>query len=87
MLSRLREEHETLLTETIEKERTQFKEEKDRALKAQADRLSHKAKQEVDSLRARFKMMQNAGALDRSPSASESELSLEAQVSWRGLYF
>ena len=79
-VAELQAKHEELMAEAVERERASLLEDKERALKAQADRLAGKAKQELDSLRARFKMMQNSGALDRSPSASESELSLEAQV-------
>jgi hypothetical protein len=75
--------------EALEGERKRLQEERERALNAQAERLAQRSKHELDALRARFKMMQNSGALpsgeyssSRSPSASESELSLvELQVS------
>ena len=61
----------------VELERKKFTEEQNKALQLQAKQLRAKFKCDMDGLRARFKMMQTAGALDRSPSASESELSLE----------
>jgi hypothetical protein len=54
-------------------------EEKEAELKSQADKLNAKAKRELEALRQRFRIMQSAGALERSPSASESELSMEVQ--------
>jgi len=62
----------------VELERKKFAEEQNKALQLQAKQLRAKFKCDMDGLRARFKMMQTAGALDRSPSASESELSLES---------
>ena len=61
----------------VELERKKFTDEQNKALQLQAKQLRAKFKCDMDGLRARFKMMQTAGALDRSPSASESELSLE----------
>ena len=61
----------------VELERQKFTTEQNKALQLQAKQLRAKFKCDMDGLRARFKMMQTAGALDRSPSASESELSLE----------
>jgi hypothetical protein len=57
--------------------RRKLQEEKEAELKSQADKLNAKAKRELDALRQRFRIMQTAGALERSPSASESELSME----------
>lgn len=72
----LKRQHQTKVQETIEGLQRAFSEEKEKCLKQQADKLAVKAKSEVESLRTKFKLMQNAGALDRSPSASESELSM-----------
>ena len=52
-------------------------EEKEAELKSQADKLNAKAKRELEALRQRFRIMQTTVALERSPSASESELSME----------
>merc|ERR1711962_1608738 len=61
-----------------------FKEEKDelektmhRELEDNADKMRKKSKMELESLRSRFRMMQTTATLDKSPSVSESELSLE----------
>ncbi len=59
--------------------RRKLLEEKEAELKSQADKLNAKAKRELEALRQRFRIMQSAGALERSPSASESELSMEVQ--------
>ena len=61
----------------VELERQKFAEERNLALQLQAKQLRAKFKCDMDGLRARFKMMQTTGALDRSPSTSESELSIE----------
>lgn len=61
----------------VDLERQKFTEEQNKALQLQAKQFRSKYKCDMDGLRTRFKMMQTAGALDRSPSASESELSLE----------
>lgn len=62
----------------VEGERAKWHEELKVALQCQEKQLRQKYKFEVDALRARFKMMQTTGALDRSPSTSESELSAES---------
>jgi hypothetical protein len=52
-------------------------------------RLNAKAKRELETLRQRFNLIQKSGALERSPSASESELSMEVSqtcVGGRGMY-
>ena len=50
---------------------------RENCLKTQQQQLTMKAKRDIDALRKRFKMMQTTGALERSPSCSESELSAE----------
>lgn len=52
-------------------------EEKEIELKQQADKLTAKSKRDIETLRQRFSLIQKSGALERSPSQSESELSLE----------
>ena len=58
----------------VEIERVKFNEEMKQNLTEQAKKLRLRHKSEVDGLRQRFKMMQTAGAIERSPSCSESEL-------------
>ena len=60
-----------------------LEEEKKTLLRNQESELQMRAKLEVDTLRSRFKIMQSSGALDRSPSTSESELPIE--VRFKGL--
>jgi len=58
--------------------RKKFEQDRENALKTQHQQLTGKAKRDIDALRKRFKMMQTTGALERSPSCSESELSAES---------
>ncbi len=60
--------------------RQKFEEDKNESLKLQHKQLTKKSKCEIDALRKRFKMMQTTGAFDRSPSCSESELSIEVKI-------
>ncbi|CAB4065027.1 RB1CC1 [Lepeophtheirus salmonis] len=62
----------------ISQEREKWKNEKVKEIQAEVDKTNMMAKKEIDVLRSRFKIMQASGALERSPSASESELSLES---------
>ena len=57
--------------------RKKFEQDRENCLKTQQQQLTMKAKRDLDALRKRFKMMQTTGALERSPSCSESELSAE----------
>ena len=57
--------------------RKKFEQDRENCLKTQHQQLTMKAKRDIDALRKRFKMMQTTGALERSPSCSESELSAE----------
>ena len=57
--------------------RKKFEQDRENCLKTQQQQLNMKAKRDLDALRKRFKMMQTTGALERSPSCSESELSAE----------
>jgi hypothetical protein len=71
----------------VDLERQKFTEEQNKTLQLQAKQLRAKYKCDMDGMRARFKIMQNSGALDRSPSASESELSLEVSEYSFSIYF
>ena len=67
--------------QTVQKATEELKQkceaDREMALKNQHQQMILKSKSELDALRKRFKMMQTAGALERSPSCSESELSIE----------
>ena len=80
-LSQLDSSHQKAVEELVKRAnedlRQKLEEERETALKNQQLQLKMKAKNEIDALRKRFKMMQTTGALDRSPSCSESELSIE----------
>ena len=64
--------------------RKKFEQDRENALKTQQQQLTMKAKRDIDALRKRFKMMQTTGALERSPSCSESELSAEVIILYSG---
>ena len=66
----------------LEEMKRKLNEEKDVELKQQADKLNAKAKRELETLRQRFSLIQKSGALERSPSQSESELSFEVKRLW-----
>jgi hypothetical protein len=70
-------EAEAARAKALGEQRAALEGERTRALTAQAERLERRTKQELEAMRTKFKMMANSGALDsRSPSASESELSM-----------
>ena len=72
---------ETMVQKAADDLKKKYDEDKESALKMQYQELSMKSKREMDALRSRFKMMQTTGALlDRSPSCSESEMSLEVSI-------
>ena len=72
---------ETMVQKAAEDLKNKYDEDKESALKMQYQELTLKSKREMDALRSRFKMMQTTGALlDRSPSCSESEMSLEVSI-------
>jgi hypothetical protein len=72
---------EQMAHKASEELRQKFDEDREAAMKQQHHQLTLKAKRELDALRYRFKMMQTTGAFEqRSPSASESELSLEVLI-------
>ena len=43
------------------------------------EKIRKKSKLEIESLRSRFKMMQATGTMERSPSVSESEFTMEVR--------
>ena len=62
----------------LEVEKQKFENVKQMEVEEVREKVRKKSKMEMESLRSRFKMMQTAGTLEtRSPSLSESELSLE----------
>ena len=64
--------------EQLELEKQKFENVKQMEVEEVREKVRKKSKMEMESLRSRFKMMQTAGTLEtRSPSLSESELSLE----------
>ncbi len=75
-LSEAREEAKAEEAKALEVQKAAMEEERARALKAQADRMERRTRQEVEAMRLKFKMMTNAAIDSRSPSASESELSM-----------
>ena len=70
---------ENMVKKATEDLQKKYQEEKESALKMQEQKLTMKAKREVDGLRKRFKVMQTTGAFERSPSCSESEVSIEVR--------
>ena len=64
---------EQMIQKATEEMKQKFDQDREAALKQQKQDLTIKAKRELDALRTRFKMMQTAGALERSPSCSESD--------------
>jgi len=76
--ARLVAKEEELLKQ-LEVEKQKFENVKQMEVEEVREKVRKKSKMEMESLRSRFKMMQTAGTLEtRSPSLSESELSLES---------
>ena len=71
---------ETMIQRATEELKKKFDEDRESALKQQKQDLTNKAKMQLDGLRTRYKMMQTAGALERSPSCSESDMSIEVCI-------
>ena len=71
---------ESMVQKATEDMRQKFEADREIALRKQYQNLTMASKNELDALRSRFKMMQTAGALERSPSCSESELSIEVKI-------
>jgi len=70
------------LQKQLEVEKQKFENVKQMEVEEVREKVRKKSKMEMESLRSRFKMMQTAGTLEtRSPSLSESELSLEGESS------
>ena len=67
--------------------RKKFEQDRENALKTQQQQLTMKAKRDIEALRKRFKMMQTTGALERSPSCSESSSELSIEVLITNMYF
>lgn len=63
----------------LQEARRLWEEEKAKAMKQREVELTIKAKKELDSLRSRFKVMQSASGMARSPTSSESELPTEVR--------
>merc|ERR1719239_1635697 len=79
--ARLVAKEEELLKQ-LEVEKQKFENVKQMEVEEVREKVRKKSKMEMESLRSRFKMMQTAGTLEtRSPSLSESELSLEGESS------
>ena len=72
---------EAELQKQLEVEKQKFENVKQMEVEEVREKVRKKSKMEMESLRSRFKMMQTAGTLEtRSPSLSESELSLEVGI-------
>eukprot|EP00096_Caligus_rogercresseyi_P015612 TRINITY_DN8085_c0_g1_i1.p1 TRINITY_DN8085_c0_g1~~TRINITY_DN8085_c0_g1_i1.p1 ORF type:complete len:741 (+),score=260.33 TRINITY_DN8085_c0_g1_i1:295-2223(+) len=77
-LARMEADKEAEWRARLETERKSWLERKSKEIQAEVERANIIAKKEIDVLRSRFKIMQASGAMERSPSASESELSMES---------
>lgn len=77
-MENVRRQQQQVTEAALSVEREKLQAEKEAALKLQHQQMTIQAKRDLDALRGRFKMMQTAGALERSPSASESELPVES---------
>ncbi len=73
-VTKLKDEQSAALEKALAEERSRHEEETARLLKAQEIEMTKKSKMDMDNLRARIRMMQTTGALDRSASTSESDL-------------
>ena len=61
----------------FERELLKLEEDKQLEIENTKERLKKNSKLEMETLRSRFKIMQTTGTLERSPSVSESEFSIE----------
>lgn len=75
--SKMREREAELRKEFV-MEKMHIEESKQEEISDAKEKIRKKSKLEMESLRSRFKMMQTAGTLERSPSVSESEFPLES---------
>ena len=67
--------------ERLAREREELDQARAREVEEAAEKVRKKSKLEMESLRSRFRYMQTTCTMDRSPSVSESELSLEVIMS------
>ena len=75
-LQKLAEKEEELQI-NFEKKICEFENAKQWELEEVREKVRKKSKLEIESLRSRFKMMQATGTMERSPSVSESEFTME----------
>ena len=64
----------------FEKELAKVEEFKQMEIEDAKEKVKKKSKLEMETLRSRFKIMQTTGTLERSPSVSESEFSIEVGI-------
>ena len=77
------EQKEAEFVERLREEMSKFDKLKEEEVAETKDRMRKQSKSEMESLRSRFKVMHSAGAaMTRSPSISESELSIEVITSF-----
>ena len=75
-LQRLAEKEEELRVNFASKI-CEFEDAKQFELEEVKEKVRKKSKMEIETLRSRFKMMQATGTMERSPSVSESEFTME----------
>ena len=78
-LQKLAEKEEELQI-NFEKKISEFENAKQWELEEVREKVRKKSKLEIESLRSRFKMMQATGTMERSPSVSESEFTMEVST-------
>merc|ERR1712106_693620 len=71
-------EKEVEMKAKFEVELTKLEDVKLMEIEEAKERVKKKSKMEMETLRSRFKIMQTTGTLERSPSVSESEFSIES---------
>ena len=83
-LQRLAEKEEELRVNFASKI-CEFEDAKQFELEEVKEKVRKKSKMEIETLRSRFKMMQATGTMERSPSVSESEFTMEVSSESLGL--
>merc|ERR1712106_1130017 len=78
-------EKEVEMKAKFEVELTKLEDVKLMEIEEAKERVKKKSKMEMETLRSRFKIMQTTGTLERSPSVSESEFSIEGTKRMRSL--
>ena len=78
-LQRLAEKEEELKVNFASKI-SEFEDAKRFELEEVKEKVRKKSKMEIETLRSRFKMMQATGTMERSPSVSESEFTMEVSM-------